>query len=224
MPYEEDDMLMLSGIQHFAFCPRQWALIHLEQLWDDNRLTMEGQIMHQNVDDPFYRQKMGSIICLRSVNIASKELGLYGQTDLVELHPSDSPINAITHPMYPGYWNPYPVEYKHGKSKKDNIDAVQLAAQGMCLEEQYNIHIAEGALYYGKTRSREIVEFSEELRSEVSNLAASMHQVFSKGQLPRAKKTPSCKSCSVKDICIPSITGLNSVSDYLNTNLYEETS
>ena len=87
--YSEDDMLMLSGIQHYRFCPRQWALIHLEQQWDDNRLTIEGQLLHKHVDDPFYRQKCGDYITLRSVNIASHELGLYGISDAIELLPSD---------------------------------------------------------------------------------------------------------------------------------------
>lgn len=139
MPYTEDDMLMLSGIQHYAFCPRQWALIHIEQQWSENLLTMEGQIMHQHVDDPFYRQKMGDHICLRAVSLASKELGLYGVSDIVELHPSEEEIDSITHPKYPGRWMPFPVEYKHGRPKHDDVDIVQLVAQAMCLEELYAI-------------------------------------------------------------------------------------
>lgn len=110
--YTEDEMLMLSGIQHFMFCPRQWALIHIEQQWAENKLTTEGQILHKNVDNPFYRQKNGDVITLRSLHIASKELGLYGVTDAVELVPADSSEDAITHNRYKGYWKPYPVEYK----------------------------------------------------------------------------------------------------------------
>ena len=140
--YSEDEMLMLSGIQHFKFCPRQWALIHIEQQWNDNRLTIEGQILHKHVDDPFYRQKCGDLITLRAVNVASRELGLYGILDAIELHPSLSFENSIQHPKYPGWWNPVVVEYKHGKPKKDEIDEVQLAAQIMCLEEIYAIHIS----------------------------------------------------------------------------------
>ena len=112
--YSEDDMLMLSGIQHYRFCPRQWALIHLEQQWDDNRLTIEGQLLHKHVDDSFYRQKCGNHITLRSVNIASRELGLYGISDAIELLPSDDVTDTIQHPKYPGHWIPVPVEYKHG--------------------------------------------------------------------------------------------------------------
>ena len=112
--YTEDEMLMLSGIQHFMFCPRQWALI-------------------QNVDNPFYRQKNGDVITLRSLHIASKELGLYGITDAVELVPTDSSEDAITHNRYKGYWKPYPVEYKRGHHKPDERDEVQWAGQAMYL-------------------------------------------------------------------------------------------
>lgn len=110
MPYAEEDMLMLSGIQHYAFCPRQWGLIHIDQQWDENLLTVEGQIKHQHVNDPFYRQKMGDHICLRAVSLASKELGLYGVSDIIELHPSECDANSITHPNYPGRWVLFPVE------------------------------------------------------------------------------------------------------------------
>ena len=224
MPYTEDDMLMLSGIQHYAFCPRQWALIHIEQVWSDNLLTTEGHIMHQHVDDPFYRQKMGEHICLRSVSLASAELGLYGISDIVELHPTDSPENAITHPQYPGFWIPYLVEYKHGRPKRDDIDLVQLTAQAMCLEEQYGIHIPEGAIFYGVTRRRIEVAFSDELRSTVRTYAAAMHEVFNEGIVPPSDEQPYCRSCSLKDICMPETAHRSSASNYLKRHLYAETS
>ena len=152
--YSDDDMLMLSGIQHFRFCPRQWALIHIDQQWAENRLTMEGHIMHKRVDDPFYRQKCGDFISLRSVSVASRQLGLYGVSDVVELHPTEDEKNSIMHPKYPGLWQPYPVEYKHGRPKRNEVDEVQLAAQTMCLEEQYGITIPCGAFFYGEIRQR----------------------------------------------------------------------
>lgn len=223
MPYAEDDMLMLSGIQHFAFCPRQWALIHIEQLWSENLLTMEGQIMHQHVDDPFYRQKMGEHICLRSVSLASRELGLYGISDIVELHPADTPVNAITHPSYPGYWIPYPVEYKHGKPKRDDIDIVQLTAQAMCLEEQYGITIRQGAIFYGETRRRMEVEFTDELRSNVRTYATEMHEIYNQPIVPSAIMRTCCRSCSLKDICMPETAQRGSASHYLKQHLYAET-
>ncbi len=223
MQYTEDDMLMLSGIQHYAFCPRQWALIHIEQKWQENLLTVEGQIMHQHVDDPFYRQKMGANVCLRSVHIASRELGLYGISDIIELYPSDSSENAISHPEYPGWWLPCPVEYKHGKPKRDNIDAVQLCAQAMCLEEMYGVHILEGEIFYGEVRRREVVSFDDALRDDVREYAIAMHSMFDSHNLPRAVRKPCCRSCSMVDECMPDRQSVTSVHDYLKMNLYEET-
>lgn len=221
MPYTEDEMLMLSGIQHYAFCPRQWALIHIEQQWDENILTAEGRIMHQLVDDPFYRQKMSDIICLRSVNLASKELGLYGVSDIIELHPTDVSNNAITHPKYSGYWIPYPIEYKHGRPKDTDIDIVQLAAQAMCIEEQYSIQIAQGAIYYGAIRRREEVSITDDLRAIVRQYAMSMHDLYGKMLTPQAIKMSHCKGCSLSDICMPDTQ--DGASNYLKHNLYEET-
>lgn len=224
MTYAEDDMLMLSGIQHYAFCPRQWALIHIEQQWNENLLTTEGRIMHQHVDDPFYRQKMGSRICLRAVSIASKKLGLYGVSDAIELYPSDDEQDTITHPAYPGFWTPYPVEYKHGKPKHSDIDIVQLAAQAMCLEEQYDIRVNSGAIFYGETKRRVEVDITDELRSAVRSYAEAMHEIFRSGIVPCAEQRPYCKSCSLKDICMPETANRQSASNYLKRNLYAETS
>lgn len=221
--YTEDEMLMLSGIQHYMFCPRQWALIHVEQQWNDNRLTVEGEVMHRHVDDPFYRQKDGDTIVLRAVSVASRNLGLYGITDVVELIHSDSPHNAITHPKYQGYWKPHPVEYKRGRNKPDERDEVQLAAQVICLEEMYGISIDYGALYYGETRHREEIHISDSLRTLTAQLAKEMHEIYQQGRTPRAVKQPHCKNCSLVDLCIPQLTQKNRVSHYLNQYLYEET-
>ena len=223
MMYSDDDMLMLSGIQHYRFCPRQWALIHIEQQWDDNRLTVEGELMHKHVDDPFYRQKCGDYISLRSVSIASHELGLYGITDVVELHPASDESDAISHPKYPGMWTPYPVEFKHGKPKRNEVDEVQLAAQAMCLEEQYGIHIEYGAIFYGETRHRMEVCFTDYLRNIVSTCAQEMHAIFSSGQLPAIRHGKHCRKCSLCNICMPETADNTCVSHYLKKNLYEET-
>lgn len=220
--YSDDDMLMLSGIQHYRFCPRQWALIHLEQQWSDNRLTMEGHLLHNHVDDPFYRQKCGEFISLRSVSVASHLLGLYGVTDAVELHPTVDENNSIMHPHYKGYWKPYPVEYKHGKPKLNEIDEVQLAAQAMCLEEQYGILIDSGALFYAEIRHRVEVSFTESLRKLVLSCANSMHEVFASGHLPAIRRGKHCEKCSLADICMPNTDACQSVERYLIKNLYEE--
>lgn len=215
-------MLMLSGIQHYMFCPRQWALIHMEQQWDENRLTMEGRILHSNVDNPEYRQKNGNIITLRSVAIASRKLGLYGVTDAVELLPVGEKEIGIRHKTYPGLWKPLPIEYKRGKPKRTPVDEVQLAAQVMCLEEMYGIEIKFGALFYGETRHREIVTIDYELRQHTVDCAKRMHEIFRSGRVPKAEKCRHCKNCSLLDVCMPGIADCTRVSTYLKKNLYEE--
>lgn len=218
--YSEDDMLMLSGIQHYRFCPRQWALIHLEQQWEDNRLTIEGQLLHKHVDDPFYRQKCGEHIMLRAVNIASRELGLYGVADVIELHPSVSAENAITHPKYPGRWIPVPVEYKHGKPKRNEVDEVQLVAQAMCVEEMYAVRVPYGVFFYGETRHRTEVEITERLRDIVRHCAHGMHELYQKASVPKAARGKHCGNCSLKDICMPELSDCTQVKTYLQNNLY----
>lgn len=214
-------MLMLSGIQHYRFCPRQWALIHIEQQWDDNRLTIEGQILHKHVDDPFYRQKCGDNITLRSVSIASKELGLYGVSDAIELLPSLSLENTIKHPKYAGRWTPVVVEYKHGRPKRNEVDEVQLAAQAMCLEEMYDISISYGAFFYGEIRHRINVDITDDLRHIVRQCARDMHELYENMILPEAVYRKSCEKCSLKNICMPVINDrATTVNEYLDKNLY----
>ena len=220
--YSEDEMLMLSGIQHYVFCPRQWALIHIEQVWADNRLTVEGQLLHERADNPFYRQKNGACVSLRSVAISSRQLGLYGFTDVVELQPSEVADNCIKHPSYPGFWKPYPVEYKHGHAKPDERDEVQLAAQAICLEELYQIRIERGYLFYGETRRREEVLIDERLRLFTQRCADEMHSLYKAKTVPRAMKSGKCSNCSLFDICIPCSKKTISVTNYLKNNLYEE--
>lgn len=219
--YNEDDMLMLSGIQHYRFCPRQWALIHIEQQWLDNRLTIEGEIMHKHVDDPFYRQKCGDHITLRSVSIASYELGLYGMSDVIELRSCISKEDSITHPKYPGRWIPVPVEYKRGKPKQNEIDEAQLAAQVMCLEEQLGIHLHYGSFFYGETRQRIEVEITKRLRNIVRECANEMHNIFQKAIIPKSPIGKHCEKCSIKEICMPETNRCSTVNYYLNKNLFE---
>ena len=219
--YSDDDMLMLSGIQHFRFCPRQWALIHIEQQWDDNHLTIEGQIMHKHVDAPFYRQKCGDQITLRAVNIASHELGLYGTSDAIELFSASSLGGAVVRHEYPGRWQPGVVGWRHGGPKRDEVDEVQLAAQIMCLEEMYAIHIPYGVFFYGELRHRVEVDITDELRGIVRQCAQDMHEIFSKAVIPKVEYGKHCDKCSLKDICMPKMMNCTTVNAYLNKNLYQ---
>ena len=222
MYYDDDQMLMLSGIQHYMFCPRQWALIHIEQQWNDNRLTAEGELLHKNVDDPAYRQKNGDTITLRAVHIASHTLGLHGICDAIELLPSETQEDSITHPRYPGFWKPYPVEYKRGHRKPDERDEVQLAAQVICLEEMYGIHIPEAALFYHESRHREVVQIDATLRQLTYELSEAMHKTFEDGFTPKAEERRGCRSCSLIDICEPELTKKTSVAYYLKKSFDEE--
>ena len=223
MSYSEDEMLMLSGIQHYMFCPRQWALIHIEQQWSENHLTVEGNILHTNVDNPHYRQKNGEQIILRSLHLASTELGLYGIADAVELINTDDSSNYISHPRYKGKWLPIPIEYKRGHSKINQCDRVQVAAQVIALEEMYGLRINYGAIFYWETRRRETVIISNELRELTLKMADEMHKIFKSGIIPKGEVKSYCKSCSLHDICMPQLEKLKTVTSYLKQELYEET-
>jgi len=219
--YSEDDLLMLSGIQHMAFCERQWALIHIEQQWKENLFTVEGHFLHERVDDPFKTETRVNTMIFRAVPLTSFKLGLYGRADVIELvKTGEKDTNSITVNEKSGRWKPFPVEYKRGKPKPDERDEVQLCAQAMCLEEMNGITINSGFLYYGKTHHRHIVEFDVELRSLVGQYARRMHELFNTGITPLPVKKPACNSCSLKDICMPkALHNKKSASEYNNKYL-----
>jgi CRISPR-associated exonuclease Cas4 len=198
--YTQDDLLPLSGIQHFLFCRRQWALIHVEQQWKENALTAEGRIMHKRVDDPFFTETRNGVITARSVPVASYRLGLSGVCDVVEFSSSSDGVRL---PNREGLYLPTPVEYKRGKEKHNHSDETQLCAQAMCLEEMLSTHISRGYLYYGETRHRIEIEFTAELRTLVQDMSAEMHNYFSRGYTPKVKTHKGCRSCSLADICLP---------------------
>lgn len=214
-----DDYLSLSGIQHFAFCPRQWALIHLEQLWEENLLTFQGRDMHKRVDDPGFSETRGDLIVTRSVQVSSAALKLYGVADMVEFHRSDKGIQLEGRD---GLWMPFPVEYKLGRPKVEHWDRVQLCAQAVCLEEAYGIEITEGAIYYGRTRRREKVKFNDELRREAHRVAAEMMSLFTQGITPKAKYSRTCNSCSLYDLCMPRLPADKGVDQYIHSMLSEK--
>lgn len=202
MIYKEEDYLLLSGIQHYAFCPRQWALIHIEDQWNENYLTAGGRIMHAKAHDGSSAEKRGNLIIFRALKVRSVELGISGECDIVEFNQSQSGISING---YDGLWLPYPVEYKRGKTKLDDCDRLQLCAQALCLEEMLCVKIDSGALFYGEPRRREVVEFTLELRSKLSDTVKSMHEIFSRGYTPNATKRKCCLSCSIKDLCLPDL-------------------
>jgi CRISPR-associated exonuclease Cas4 len=199
MTYDEDDLLPLSGLQHLLFCERQWGLIHIEQQWQENRLTAEGRVMHEKVHDVGVESRPGIRIA-RGLRLRSLRLGLVGQADVVEFHFAD---NGVTLPGVEGTRRLLPVEYKRGRPKPDGCDEVQLCAQGLCLEEMFGCEISEGALYYGERRRRTDVPFHAELRSRTEALARRMHELYQSGRTPPAVYEPKCESCSLIGLCMP---------------------
>jgi CRISPR-associated exonuclease Cas4 len=200
--YQPDELLPLSGIQHFVFCRRQWALIHVERQWQDNVLTVEGKLLHKKADDPFFTETRKGVITARSVPIASYRLGLSGLCDVVEF--TESP-DGVKMPGRDGLFLPAPVEYKRGREKRDPCDEAQLCAQAICLEEMLAVTIPAGFLYYGETRHRVEVELTAGLRDLVCDMSDEMHAYFQRGYTPRVKTSKACRSCSLADICLPGL-------------------
>ena len=218
MTYNESDYLMLSGIQHFEFCRRQWALIHIEQQWAENFRTTSGELMHKRAHEETSVEKRGKLLIMRGLRIASAELGVSGQCDIVEFHKEKQGV-AIS--GYDGNWNVIPVEYKRGTEKEGREDQVQLCAQAMCLEEMFLTEIPKGYLYYGESKRRTEILFEEELRTHVIEICAEMHALYQRGHTPKVKTSKKCRACSLKDLCIPRLNKELSVEEYIKGRLNE---
>jgi CRISPR-associated exonuclease Cas4 len=182
---------MISALQHYVFCPRQCALIHIEQIWTESGLTAQGRIMHEKVHEEG-NESRGPTRIARGVPLRSLRLGLVGIADVVEFRRIDR-----------NHWQPFPVEYKRGKPKPDHCDAVQLCAQAMCLEEMLSVAVPEGALFYGKTRRRADVRFDETLRRETEKTAEKARDLIMSGVTPPPVYAKRCESCSLIGDCMP---------------------
>ena len=218
MRYQEDEYLLLSGLQHFSFCRRQWALIYIENLWEENLRTTEGRLLHERAHDTSVRERRGNVITVRGVSVSSPTLGVSGQCDVLEYHASP---NGVPLAGEEGTWLPYPVEYKRGSTKENPADRLQLCGQAMCLEEMLCCDIPEGALFYGETRRREIVLFTDELREQVRGCLAEMRQLYQRGHTPKVKPSRSCKACSLKELCLPKLNKTRSVAEYIAAAMEE---
>lgn len=216
--YEEDEFLQLSGLQHFVFCPRQWALIHLEQQWTENVRTAEGRILHEKAHDSSTSEKRGSILILRDMRVQSPKLGIFGACDVVEFHAS--PAGVSLHGRK-GLWLPFPIEYKRGQPKTHQADELQLCAQAMCLEEMLCCSITEGALFYGETRRRELIAFTKDMREMVECILRQMHDYAARGHTPKVKPTKACDACSLKDLCLPRLHRCSGARSYLRSAIRE---
>lgn len=212
MAFAEEDYVMVSGIQHFLFCKRRFALIHIEGLWEENRYTAEGRNLHTRVDSSI-AEKRKDVIISTTLRILNRELGITGVMDMCEFHRVECEHDAkgariaTTLPNREGLWMPFPVEYKHG-NRVTNMDySAQLCAQALCLEEMFKVTIPSGALFFGSTRQRQDVEFSEVLRNQTRETIAAMHEVSSAGGAPPAVYKKACDNCSLVDMCRPKTFG-----------------
>jgi CRISPR-associated exonuclease Cas4 len=208
-----DDFLMISGIYHFAVCKRRWALIHIEQLWDDNEYTISGELMHTRAHNAFLTEKRGDIITTRDMPIFSRSMGVYGKCDVVEFRRDRGGVSLFGRE---GLWSPCPIEYKRGKPTKKDEGRLQLCAQAMCLEEMLLCAPIQTAyLYYGETKRREPVPLETGLRDKVRAMFAEMRGYYNRRHTPRVKMKGFCANCSMKDVCLPKLPSANSVSAYI---------
>lgn len=183
-----EDFLPLSALQHYAYCPRQFALIHVEQVWAENRYTAEGRILHERVDSGASEQR-GDVRYERSAMLRSERYRLTGKLDLLEIHNREVYV---------------PVEYKRGRPKLLDWDRIQVCAQALCIEEMRDVKIEEGAIWYWEERRRETVPLTQTLREETTAAVESCHALIDAGRTPRPKVPASrCKACSLRDLCRP---------------------
>ena len=216
MTVSENDYLMMSGIQHFCFCRRQWALIHLEQQWSENIHTIEGQLEHTRCHDESLTEKRGNLLIVRGMRVISHRLHLSGSCDVVEFHADPSGISLQKRD---GLWKPVPVEYKHGHCKENNADRLQLCAQAMALEEMLVCEIPQGILFYEETRRREIVELTDELRNTTQKMADEMISYFARGYTPKVRPAKHCNACSIKELCLPKLYKQSDAAAYISEHI-----
>lgn len=214
--YNEEDFLSLSGIQHFEFCRRQWALIHIEQQWEENLRTVEGNLLHKNAHDGYSAEKRGDVIVSRGMPIFSRTLGINGVCDIVEFHKQDDGVEIFGRE---GKFKVLPVEYKRGEPKDNDVDVLQLAAQAMCLEEMLCCNIEYGSIFYGETRRRIKVKIDNDLRDKVKSKFKEMHEMYDRRHTPKVKPSKSCNACSLKDLCLPKLCKNKSAREYILDNI-----
>ncbi|WP_461212785.1 CRISPR-associated protein Cas4 [Lacticaseibacillus sp. GG6-2] len=216
--YNEDDYLMISGIQHFLFCRRQWALIHIENQWQENTLTYDGRAKHERADSPKLKEKRGDKLIVHALRVHSSNLGIYGVCDAVEFTESEYGVRLSGRDQL---YRPEVVEYKHGHQKRNLSDTYQLLAESMCLEEMLGGRINQGSLYYFETNQRVTVSFTEEMRTDLLSKIREMRQLWTKHYTPKVKTGAWCKRCSLSEICLPVLMKKRSAAKYVEGMLEE---
>lgn len=224
---KDDDLLPLSALQHYLYCPRQCALIQLEQVWSENLYTAEGRVLHEKVHEGGAENRRDVRIAT-GLRLVSHQLGLAGQADVTEFRKTEKEYDecgrklAVHLPGSTALWLPFPVEYKRGKPKKHRADEVQLCAQAMCLEEMLKVYIAGGALFYGATRRRQAVEFTAALRALTEDTAERLHKLVENGIIPPPVYDRSkCERCSLVEICQPGSGVAQNVHRYIKNMVAE---
>ena len=206
----DEDLVMLSALQHYLFCRRQCALIHLERSWTENKLTASGRVMHERVDERTGETRR-TLRQATAVRLVSRRLGVFGVADMVEFHASDRERDetgrrvAAPLPGLAGFWRPFPVEYKRGRPKSHRADEVQLCAQALCLEEMLGVEIPAGALFYGEPRRRTDVSFDAGLRGLTEETARGVRALIDSGETPEPTFGKWCSSCSLVEECRPKL-------------------
>lgn len=217
--WDETELVMLSALEHYVYCPRQCALIHIEQVWSENLFTAEGRILHEKTDLEGRTESRGDVRVARGLRLHSRRLGLVGKADVVEFHRVEDDAAAKLAGVS-GFWRPFPVEYKRGHLRHEEGFEVQLCAQALCLEEMLNVRVSAGALFYGKTVRRMDVAFDTNLREKTESVAAHLHEMIRSGKTPTARYEKKCKKCSLLSLCMPKATGAcRSVQGYLDEAL-----
>ena len=188
--FAEEELIMISALEHWSYCPRQCALIHIEQTFDENLYTMRGQAVHKRVDEP-ESEIVDGVRVERAVPLWSKRLGLIGKADVVEFHGE----------------TPYPVEYKHGPRREKEHDDLQVCAQALCLEEMTGKEVPRGAIYHHSSRRRREVAFTPVLRRGVEEAITGIRGMLESGTLPPPVNDRRCEHCSLRESCMPSVIG-----------------
>ncbi|HOP40933.1 MAG TPA: CRISPR-associated protein Cas4 [Geobacteraceae bacterium] len=183
---DTNEPIMLSALEHYVYCPRQCALIHVEQVWDENLYTMRGRDTHENVDEESSHEYHG-ISYERALPIWSRRLNLVGKADLVEFHDE----------------TPYPVEYKSGRRRRGTPEAIQLCAQAICLEEMFGVSVPKGALYWHGSRERREIDFTDAMRSKVEKVADAVSTMILNRVTPQPVNDKRCDNCSLRESCLP---------------------
>lgn len=215
--FDEDDLLPISALQHLLFCERRCALVHIEGQWDENVSTAEGTILHEQAHEA-ETESRGDVRIARGLRVRSLRLGLTGMADVVEFHrlTGDAMAEGVHLDGVEGLWRPAIVEYKRGRLRHEEGYEIQLCAQAICLEETLHVRIDSGSLFYGKTRRRLDIAFSEELRDRTEAVAARLHELLGSSNTPKAVHGPKCEQCSLVDLCVPRVTsGKRRVERYL---------